>query len=75
MEVKNDSVLSCAAEGAVAVRGGAGVKERRIFPIVASDLIDDRCADRALERWGHWLGRCKRPFGQSNWARLNWAGL
>ena len=43
------------------------MRQRNLFPIVAFDLIDDRSADRALERWGHWLGGCKRPFGRQSW--------
>lgn len=37
-----------------------------LFPIAAFDLIDDEEADRLLERWGHWLGACNRPFGRQS---------
>lgn len=37
-----------------------------LFPIVAFDLIPDAEANAALERWGHWLAGCKRPFGRQS---------
>lgn len=37
-----------------------------LFPLAAWDRIEDRQADEALVRWGHWLGACKRPFGRQS---------
>lgn len=37
-----------------------------MFPLVAFDRIDNQEADRLLERWGHWLGGCGRPFGRQS---------
>jgi len=37
-----------------------------MFPLVSFDLIDDVTANLKLEEWGHWLGRCLRPFGRQS---------
>jgi hypothetical protein len=37
-----------------------------MFPLVQWDLIPNEQADTALERWGHWLGGCNRPFGRQS---------
>lgn len=38
-----------------------------LFPAVAWDRIPCATADTLLQRWGHWLGACNRPFGRQAW--------
>lgn len=43
-----------------------------LFPLVSFDLVENVIADELLEKWGHWLGGCNRPFGRQSFAlRLN----
>lgn len=37
-----------------------------LWPIVRFDRIESDEADAALQRWGHWLGGCNRPFGRQD---------
>jgi hypothetical protein len=37
-----------------------------LYPLAKFDRIDDCLADTLLERWGHWLGGCNRPFGRQS---------
>lgn len=37
-----------------------------LYPLVSFDRIDNDQADQLLERWGHWLGGCNRPFGRQS---------
>lgn len=40
-----------------------------LMPLATFDFIDEHEANRACERWGHYLGACERPF------RQQWFGL
>jgi hypothetical protein len=35
-----------------------------LISIARFGICDDAAADAMLERWGHWLGPCNRPFGR-----------
>jgi len=37
-----------------------------LFPLAAWGRCADAVVDAALERWGHWLGGCRRPFGRQS---------
>lgn len=42
------------------------LRQLSAIPWVSFDRIDDAQADYALSEWGHFLGPCRRPFGQQS---------
>jgi hypothetical protein len=39
-----------------------------LFPLVTWDVCENELADRCLQAWGHWLGKCNRPYGRQSFA-------